>query len=825
MISAKDIPHFTGDLEQLEQHASGLRNHAGALRQAGSAAHTKFQGLGAFYHAPEAERLFASTAPVRDRSDLFASKIETVAGALDDYAGAVRPIIARLDRLRTRVADFAASLKTDSGEIDDEWTQDQEKIDQHDALWAEVNQAQADFTTAEIAANNKITALVDGPQYVQQGYEGTLVPLGAQIYGYTAEALKHADKLPWGTPEALTYDKFDLSHHMDEARVSVKDNVVGTVTGFIDLFSPGADGNAARKGLGMTVLGLESYLFDPLNQKDSPWKEQVAEGRPYTKAFAKGLVGWDDWEDHPAKAGATVAFNGLTIASGPLAAVSRMAKGGTVAKTAGALAKVGEAIDPISATAKTVGATTRAVPKIAEVTAHARAGFGNAPGTGSTSTVLRLSANTELHLTNGEFIILKDGVPDTTPAPVELPANRHTTSPAPPREHQLVGAGVRGPEASPHAGENFPPQASHGSNNGSSAHNRSNSGGQAETLAPRDPVREPAMAGTRAGDGAAGAVGRAGDELPGGAVSRPPSGSAGDLPGRADHHMTGGPADRPGRDPSANHESPSGSLRDGSTPVHVDHGARGNSHDSSAAHQGAEPTTPGHSETEAGHGQPEGNAHGSGDDGQPHNQPGGHDSPAPGPGEKVLDQLDDSRVVRTNGLITRVDGRPVADYLDDVARDRGAAYRAAKEAGTFPRKQTGACVGAVVDLRTGTIIEGINGKADAVIPIDELHPTLAERYNSIGTPPPHNDHPLGHAEVKAANELLWARTKQGLPDGDAALAEMRAAVEFPYLSDKATGAPGRPAPFCANCNHMLHGVPSSHGRFTGYPPSDENWIQ
>ncbi|GGV58365.1 hypothetical protein GCM10010277_60970 [Streptomyces longisporoflavus] len=464
MISAKDIPHFTGDLEQLEQHASGLRNHAGALRQAGSVAHSKFQGLGAFYHAPEAERLFASTAPVRDRADVFASKIETVAGALDDYAGAVRPIIARLDRLRTRVADFAASLKTDSGEIDDEWTQDQDKIDQHDALWAEVNQAQADFTTAEITANNKITALVDGAQYVQQGYEGTLVPLGAQIYGYTAEALKHADKLPWGTPEALTYDKFDISHHVEEAGVSFKENVVGTVTGFIDLFSPGADGNAARKGLGMAVLGLESYLFDPLNQKDSPWKQQVAEGRPYTKAFAKGLVGWDDWEDHPAKAGVTVAFNGLTIASGPLAAVSRMAKGGTVAKTAGTLARVGEAIDPISATARTVGATTRAIPKIAEATAHARAGFGNAPGTGSTSTVLRLSANTELHLANGEFIIFKDGVHDTTPAPVEPAANRRAPSIEMPHDHQLVGAGARAPEAGAHAGgQNLPPQANHGS--------------------------------------------------------------------------------------------------------------------------------------------------------------------------------------------------------------------------------------------------------------------------------------------------------------------------------------------------------------------------
>ncbi|MGV9880021.1 hypothetical protein [Streptomyces sp. NPDC003006] len=466
MISAKDVPHFTGDLERLEQHASGLRTHAGALRQAGSVAHSRFQGLGAFYRAPEAERLFASTAPVRDRADLFASKVETVAQALDDYAGTVRPIIARLDRLRTRVADFTASLRTDSGEIDDEWTQDQGKIDQHKALWGEIGQAQADFTAAETAANNKITALVDGTQYVPQGYEGTLVPLGAQIYGYTANALKHADKLPWGTPEARTYDTFDLSHHVEEAGVSIKDNIVGTVTGIVDLVSPGADGDAARKGLGMAVLGLESYIFDPLNKQDSPWKEQVAEGRPYTKAFAKGLVGWDDWQDHPGKATGTVFFNGLTLASGPMAAVSKMAKGGAVAKTAGTLAKAGEAIDPLSATAQTVGAATRSVPKIADVAARLRSGFGHAPGTGSTSSVWKVSSNTELHLDDGKFAVHKDGVPDTTPAPVERPTHERVPSVTAPREHQLVGAGTRAPEAGAHAGEKLPPQVNHNSGGG-----------------------------------------------------------------------------------------------------------------------------------------------------------------------------------------------------------------------------------------------------------------------------------------------------------------------------------------------------------------------
>ncbi|QQC89030.1 hypothetical protein [Streptomyces alfalfae] len=461
MISAKDIPHFTGDLEQLERHASGLRAHAGALRQAGAATHSRFQGLEAFYEAPEAERLFASTAPVRDRADLFASKVETVAGALDDYAGAVRPIVARLDRLRTRAAAFVASLKTDGGEIDDEWTQDQEKVDEHAALWAEIARAQADFTAAETAANNKITAMVGGTQYVPQGDGVISGPLGARVYGYTAEALEHADKLPWGTPEARTYDTWDYKHHLKDAGVGFKDAFVSTAVGMVDLVSPGAKGDTARKGLGMAVLGLESYLVDPLNQKDGPWNERMAKGRPYAKAFAKGLVGWDDWQDHPGKATGTVIFNGLTLSSGPLGAVAKLAKGGAVAKTAGALAKVGEAIDPIGAAAKTVGVTTRAIPKIAEVTARARAGFGDMPHAGSTSSVWKFSPRSELNLINGKFVHIKDGTPDTTPAPVEPAAHERAPSVAAAGEHQLVGAGMRAPETGTHAGEDLPPQAGH----------------------------------------------------------------------------------------------------------------------------------------------------------------------------------------------------------------------------------------------------------------------------------------------------------------------------------------------------------------------------
>ncbi|MFF8787790.1 hypothetical protein [Streptomyces sp. NPDC015125] len=108
--------------------------------------------------------------------------------------------------------------------------------------------------------------------------------------------------------------------------------------------------------------------------------------------------------------------------------------------------------------------------------------------------------------------------------------------------------------------------------------------------------------------------------------------------------------------------------------------------------------------------------------------------PPPGHGQKLLEQIDVDapRVTKTDGVITHVDRRPVAEYLDELAQKRGAEYRDARDSGAFPRKQTGACVGSVMDLQTGTIIEGINGKADVVIKLDDLHPTLWERLETIG---------------------------------------------------------------------------------------------
>ncbi|MET7633558.1 hypothetical protein ACWD8L_29870, partial [Streptomyces sp. NPDC005133] len=415
----------------------------------------------------------------------------------------------------------------------------------------------------------------------------------------------------------------------------------------------------------------------------------------------------------------------------------------------------------------------------------------------------------------------------------------HTGSPD--REPALVGAGAHTADATAHVGANA---GDHVIRIGDSLGNDLGDIG-------------------RTGDNLPG--GNAGNHLPGGGVGdHMPTGHAGDnLPGDGSHHvpggnvgdtLPGGHADDLGHGPSTSHEPPiGGSHGDGpggphdhTSPHHDDH-APGN-HTDDAMHQGSRDGHDDHSPGSDGHNSEGATPHDhSGDSTHPGErdvrEPGGtvaedvsrraaepirfgdEPLPPPGPGEKLLGQLPESRVQRnSDGLITHVDGRNFEHFLKDLSFQRGAAYKEAKELGIFPRKQVGACVGSVMDLRTGMVFEGINGKFDNIIPADRVHPTIAARYKSILDSKPAPDHPLGHAEVKAVNELLWERQKLGLPDGEAALSELHASVEFPFLSHMKTDLPGRPASFCANCNLMLDGVDSSHGRFTGNPPTDDNWI-
>lgn len=444
MIQPESIPLFTGDLGLLEHHIDALGLEADGIRQAGGEAHRQFQGLSAFYQAPEAEDLFASTAPARDAADSFGDKVATVADALRTYAAEVAPIARQLEHLKGQATAFVAGLKTDSGAFDENWTDDADKVSEHQALMHNVAVAQAAFTAAEIACNNKITALVGGTQYVMNTGAKQFIPRGAHLYGYSAEVLERAEELPWGTPETQSHDWWDTDDLGYYAKSFfwdgfIVDNVWGTIDGLATLtgFHGSEAAGQSWEGLLRVVVGTETYLMEAGGQEPTGVfaTDFAQDSKAYAKEFGKSFVAWDMWKENPARAAATVVFNGLTLGAGPLK-VASAGRVGTGAKVASTVAKVGDAIDPIGAAVKVTG---HAVPKIAEVAANLR-GVDDIPDLTAPHSVLELSDGSKLVIEDGKFIAYDRHGDLVGEAPRQ---ERSVTEGAvPERERELASAGA-----------------------------------------------------------------------------------------------------------------------------------------------------------------------------------------------------------------------------------------------------------------------------------------------------------------------------------------------------------------------------------------------
>ncbi|MGY1580044.1 hypothetical protein [Streptomyces sp. MN13] len=493
MIEPESIPLFTGDLGQLDHHIAALQREAVGIRDAGDMAHRQFQGLSAFYEAPEAEDLFASTAPARDAADAFAGKVEKVAEALSTYAAEVAPIAKQLEQLKSRATTFVAGLRTESGEFDEKWNKDADKVAEHQALMHEVHAAQEAFWTAELACHNRITALVGGTQYVLNTGDKQLIPRGAHLYGYSAKVLDQAKELPWGTPVAEHHDWWDPQDFGYYFKSFVwdgliVDNVWGTVDGLFSL--TGINGSQEFKdswtGLVRVLVGAETYLMEGASGQKAttgPLATDFAQNsKPYAKDFAKALVAWDQWDENPSRAAATVVFNTVTLGAGPLKAASA-GRAGTAAKAATTVAKVGDAIDPISAAAKVTG---HAIPKIAEVTASLR-GAGDLAAVRGPHSVLELTdgaGRSVAVIQDGRLVRLDDMGRPISDTPLREPsAGERAAEAGSARQEQLVGAGATARLGEPEgmAGQGASPRdasAAGGDTESSAGHHYESSGGE-----------------------------------------------------------------------------------------------------------------------------------------------------------------------------------------------------------------------------------------------------------------------------------------------------------------------------------------------------------
>ncbi len=350
-IDPQNIPQFTGDLEQLGIDTMLLTADALMFRQSGSDVHTRFQGLSTCYSAPEAEQLFATTAPVATKSDEFADDLEKVAAALSSYESEVQPLVTKLRTLKQRAETFRQGIAGD-----DDWREDEDNVQLNNDLIHDVNATTAAFWQAEITCHNKITALVGGSTLIlEDGAEKRLLKKGTTTYGFTADMLNQSQELPWGSTVEKERHGLDwLGHQLLEfGKGFVVDGVWATIRGLGTLV--GVDGwdaaGEAWKGLGKLATGLVitavpvvgvAYWTMPEDKLPS----YLRDSRNTVKEAGKALVAWDQWSDNPARAGGAVTFNVLTtVFTGGAGAA---AKGGAVARTVGALGRTARLVDPMT---------------------------------------------------------------------------------------------------------------------------------------------------------------------------------------------------------------------------------------------------------------------------------------------------------------------------------------------------------------------------------------------------------------------------------------------------------------------------------------------
>ncbi|MFJ2769910.1 hypothetical protein [Streptomyces sp. NPDC087300] len=506
MIEPGGIPRFTGDFEQLDKDVSGLRGDATGIRGGGADVHSRFQMLGAYYTAPEADDLFATTQPVMDKADEFAADLETVADALETFSIEARPLAKRLERLRGEAGEFV-----DSVEGDDDWTYDGDKTDRNNELMDGVAEAESAFRAAERQAASKISAIVRGPRFIED--DGSHKSNKKTVmYGFDADHLKEAKELPWGSYVSESIHAWEIHRHIKHYVWDgfVVDGAVGTLKGLGPLVGIGGSAKDAWSNLGDVVSGIGQYTMTPIDWAlDHTIGPDDSSGDNKQKAaareFGKSLVAWDQWDENPVQAAGTTTFNVLTLGAGPLGAIAKGGKGGAAAKAAGVGAKIGTYADPLSAGLTVGGKAISKLPSVADLTARVRTGTDATPDLQRVHSDLEFDGS-RVRVEDGEFIrVDADGRRIEDTAPEELSAAERASEGSPgQREPALMGAGARGPEGAAAAGKNVPPEAGHGGSPHSTSGDdltRGSSGGS----------QPPSGRGAGAGNGLPDDFGRVGD--------------------------------------------------------------------------------------------------------------------------------------------------------------------------------------------------------------------------------------------------------------------------------------------------------------------------
>lgn len=356
MIQPDDIPQINGDLEAVARYGQTLKAIGNEFADTGLDVHTTWQGLAAFYHAPEAGTLLAATAPVKTKTACIAYDLTAIGDALITYSDTVRPLQLRLASLRIVASAFRA-LVVDGN---DDWNEDRHDVAENNRLITEVDAAVSQWQAAERVCANQINALFDGIHWVRDNVDGDHKD---NEYGYSShvydEAAQH-DGGPWG--KAAEHDLIwwkDAWNDVVYFRQGSRQMGHDILTGAFDLvnFTDLPVFKSSWRNLYVLSLAMNpgpSPLV-ALNSVAPVLGVRQGELEQAREAAVKGFLSWDEWKENPAKAAGAVTINLVSLVLGPEDLVA-----GATATTVSDIAKLGSrSVEHLRPLASEVGRITR----------------------------------------------------------------------------------------------------------------------------------------------------------------------------------------------------------------------------------------------------------------------------------------------------------------------------------------------------------------------------------------------------------------------------------------------------------------------------------
>jgi len=202
----------------IRDSANSIRVLAGQIRTGGQDTVSAWAPISAVYHGPGDQDVWAGMTPIGPATDQLATDLETVAGAVSNFADDIAPIVLALANLRVQAQDlvyridhFVPYVRHDwdptswkaylpgalqaaqTGTWIKTWDEDPDLVSRNNQLVKDIGTQVSRYVDAERACAKKIDGLYGGTVWSQYGADGG----SGSVYGYNADTLGQMDA-PWG---------------------------------------------------------------------------------------------------------------------------------------------------------------------------------------------------------------------------------------------------------------------------------------------------------------------------------------------------------------------------------------------------------------------------------------------------------------------------------------------------------------------------------------------------------------------------------------------------------------------------------------------------